>query len=258
MRENTKEYFAKHNRTIEFGDKDYDAVKVIEKVSKEPDEEYVSVAMLLFIDTLFGNNQINPGSEYYGDVYIDAILNCQLIEIFNETAYNRFMGHLLIWMPDKEVFNYRAIQKYVPENDSERFKKAVALLEKAKSLGANVEDDLKMARNLVGFLGEETRQNSKEKSALSSGKSNGGCYIATCVYGSYDCPEVWRLRRYRDCYLKNKWWGRLFIKLYYFISPKLVSTFGKRSHFLRFWKRFLDKKQILLERDGYSGEPYFD
>ena len=25
-----------------------------------------------------------------------------------------------------------------------------------------------------------------------------GCYIATCVYGSYDCPQVWILRRYRD------------------------------------------------------------
>ncbi len=27
---------------------------------------------------------------------------------------------------------------------------------------------------------------------------NSGCYIATAVYGSYDCPEVWVLRRYRD------------------------------------------------------------
>lgn len=25
-----------------------------------------------------------------------------------------------------------------------------------------------------------------------------GCYVATCVYGSYDCPEVWTLRRFRD------------------------------------------------------------
>ena len=28
--------------------------------------------------------------------------------------------------------------------------------------------------------------------------SSGGCYVATAVYGSYDCPEVWVLRRYRD------------------------------------------------------------
>ena len=42
-----------------------------------------------------------------------------------------------------------------------------------------------------------------------AGKS--GCYVATCVYGSYDCPEVWRLRRYRDEYLDAHWWGRYFI-----------------------------------------------
>ena len=28
--------------------------------------------------------------------------------------------------------------------------------------------------------------------------SNGACYVATAVYGSYDCPEVWTLRRFRD------------------------------------------------------------
>ena len=31
--------------------------------------------------------------------------------------------------------------------------------------------------------------------------ASGGCYVATAVYGSYDCPEVWTLRRYRDLYL---------------------------------------------------------
>ena len=49
----------------------------------------------------------------------------------------------------------------------------------------------------------------------SSKKSNeiqGGCYIATCVYGSYDCPEVWTLRRYRDYTLDLTWYGRTFIR----------------------------------------------
>lgn len=34
--------------------------------------------------------------------------------------------------------------------------------------------------------------------------SNDGCYIATSVYGSYDCPEVWNLRCFRDikCFQK--------------------------------------------------------
>ena len=51
-----------------------------------------------------------------------------------------------------------------------------------------------------------------------------GCYIATCVYGSYDCPEVWTLRRFRDEGLRKSRCGRAFVKLYYRISPALVRS----------------------------------
>ena len=50
---------------------------------------------------------------------------------------------------------------------------------------------------------------------LSTYGPKGGCYVATAVYGSYDCPEVWTLRRYRDYSLAETWYGRAFIKLYY-------------------------------------------
>ena len=40
-----------------------------------------------------------------------------------------------------------------------------------------------------------------------------GCYIATCVYNSYDCPEVWTLRRFRDEYLEKYYLGRLFFAI---------------------------------------------
>ena len=58
-----------------------------------------------------------------------------------------------------------------------------------------------------------------------------GCYIATCVYGSYDCPQVWTLRRYRDNTLGSTWYGRTFIRTYYAISPTLVKWFGKTKWF---------------------------
>lgn len=38
----------------------------------------------------------------------------------------------------------------------------------------------------------------------------GGCYIATFVYGSYDCSQVWTLRRFRDNTLDETWYGRFF------------------------------------------------
>ena len=52
-----------------------------------------------------------------------------------------------------------------------------------------------------------------------------GCYIATAVYGSYDCTEVWVLRRYRDYNLDTNIFGKIFIKLYYAISPTVVKLF---------------------------------
>lgn len=71
--------------------------------------------------------------------------------------------------------------------------------------------------------------------------SNGeGCYIATCVYGSYDAPEVLMLRRFRDEILKKHVLERVFIRCYYAISPHLVKWFGKSEWFHRFWRKRLD------------------
>lgn len=85
-----------------------------------------------------------------------------------------------------------------------------------------------------------------------------GCYIASCVYGSYDCPQVWMLRRYRDNHLGSSKFGRLFIKIYYKISPILVKMFGKTKWFKAIWKKYLDKKIKKLTDAGYENTPYLD
>lgn len=76
----------------------------------------------------------------------------------------------------------------------------------------------------------------------------GGCYIATCVYGSYEAPEVRLLRRYRDEFLKPKAAGRLFIRIYYAVSPWLVRRFGGNRLFRKFWKTYLDKRVERLRK----------
>lgn len=85
-----------------------------------------------------------------------------------------------------------------------------------------------------------------------------GCYIATAVYGSYDCPEVWVLRRYRDQDLEKNSFGRLFIKIYYALSPTMVRLFRKKRWFNIFWKKKLDKKIAKLKNKGYQDTPYQD
>lgn len=89
-------------------------------------------------------------------------------------------------------------------------------------------------------------------------KNKSGCYVATCVYGSYDCPEVWTLRRYRDNTLGSTWYGRAFIRVYYAVSPTLVKWFGDTKWFKKLWKGRLDKMVQRLKSSGVEDTPYQD
>lgn len=85
-----------------------------------------------------------------------------------------------------------------------------------------------------------------------------GCYVATCVYGSYDCPQVWTLRRYRDNQLAKTPFGRAFIRTYYTISPTLVKWFGDTRLFNTIWKACLDRIISNLQTNGIEDTPYKD
>ena len=85
-----------------------------------------------------------------------------------------------------------------------------------------------------------------------------GCYVATAVYGSYDCPEVWTLRRFRDDVLAKTWYGRLFIRLYYAVSPTAVKWFGDCEWFRNFFRDKLDSMVFNLQEDGFASTPYQD
>lgn len=89
-------------------------------------------------------------------------------------------------------------------------------------------------------------------------QTSNGCYVATAVYGSYDCPEVWTLRRYRDYTLAETWHGRAFIKTYYAISPTLVKWFGKTTWFKKMWQGKLDRMVSKLQANGVESTPYED
>ncbi|MBR0280343.1 MAG: S8 family serine peptidase, partial [Oscillibacter sp.] len=88
--------------------------------------------------------------------------------------------------------------------------------------------------------------------------NQGGCYVATAVYGSYDCPEVWTLRRFRDNVLAETWYGRLFIRLYYAVSPTAVKLFGDAQWFQDFFRARLDTLVSGLQDDGFESTPYED
>jgi len=105
---------------------------------------------------------------------------------------------------------------------------------------------------------ETIEEEKKTENEIIRTKSRGGCYIATAVYGSYDCPNVWVLRRFRDYYLAQNWFGRRFIEVYYTVSPTIVKLFGSKTWFNRFWRAVLDKKVVCLKSKGVSDKPYYD
>ena len=105
-------------------------------------------------------------------------------------------------------------------------------------------------------LDPEYKTPQEQKSGNSNNSS--GCYVATAVYGSYDCPEVWTLRRYRDYTLAETWYGRAFVKTYYAISPTLVKWFGHTKWFKKMWQGKLDRMVAKLQANGVENTPYED
>lgn len=110
----------------------------------------------------------------------------------------------------------------------------------------------RISQEIKDQISETDKQRKKQE------KSTQGCYIATCIYGSYNCPEVWVLRRYRDYKLNKSFIGKLFIKIYYKFSPSVVKIFGNKKWFRNFWKNKLDKKVNKLKSLGYCDFPYSD
>lgn len=57
------------------------------------------------------------------------------------------------------------------------------------------------------------------------------CFIATACYGSFTCSEVLRLRYFRDQKLLHSHLGKLFVTLYYSISPNIAGILCEHPRF---------------------------
>jgi len=59
------------------------------------------------------------------------------------------------------------------------------------------------------------------------GASRGGCFIATAAYGTPLAPEINVLREWRDFKLRKSVGGRMFVKVYYVVSPSIALIIAK-------------------------------
>lgn len=131
--------------------------------------------------------------------------------------------------------------------------KAIRLIREFSGLGLAEAKDIADHFYTINFYSPQI-----STSNLKGNTQSGGCFVATAVYGSYDCPPVWTLRRFRDNTLANSWYGRAFIHFYYTISPTLVKWFGKTKWFKNLCKPVLDHFVKKLRKTGFEDTPYSD
>lgn len=106
---------------------------------------------------------------------------------------------------------------------------AINLIEKVRPF--------EMSQRARSMLNETSNMSKTALKRLSST----GCYIATCVYQDFNAPQVCLLRQYRDEVLAKNIGGKLFIRLYYFVSPFIVNLLGHNPSFRKISLYVFDK-----------------
>jgi tetratricopeptide (TPR) repeat protein len=172
-----------------------------------------------------------------------------------EPYYNRGIAYANMGEAEKALDDYIKVIELAPEN-AEAYAKCGLLcsgLGREQEAICNYEKFLELdPNNTKAELVRNALRDLRNGNATStnSSTSSGGCYVATCVYGSYDCPEVWTLRHFRDNELSSLWLGRCFIRVYYAVSPKIVELLGNKKWFSKLWKPIIDKIVCKLQNRG--------
>lgn len=193
-------------------------------------------------------------------------VNCNMYQNLRPVAVNTVAHCVLAFAPLEEK-----LQKILSANnnlDKESVKKSLLYIRRARYQIADMvfypvsgTPERLIKPELIKEYAEKIHELDPSfsiPSVESKTNTSGGCYVATAVYGTYDCPQVWTLRRYRDNTLANTWYGRAFIHTYYAISPTIVKFFGNTQVFQRFWKKKLDKWVRNLNDNGFENTPYQD
>lgn len=186
------------------------------------------------------------------NIYYDHVLK---LDPKNEIALRKFGKSEVFYVGSAKVGKEQldTIEKYIKMDE-----KLLAVKYVKEISGMELVDAKNYVDNFYA-IDKTLPQNHIDLNTVESPKkSSGGCYVATCVYGSYDCPEVWTLRRYRDETLAATWYGRAFIRTYYAVSPKLVKCFGHTKWFKSIFEKKLDRMVEKLNNKGVENTPYED
>jgi len=175
------------------------------------------------ISSILGNND-----EDYINISSIIALQSQdiVVQIFNNVQKN-LMDSVNSFTPDYQKLNLlkQAYEVFEKCDDILADISQLELNNNARNKVSNNKEGISEATStLYKLINPHSRSFTQPSTSSSSGssQSSGGCYIATMAYGDFNHSQVLKLREFRDSVLLKKAIGRLFVKIYYILSPKLV------------------------------------
>jgi tetratricopeptide (TPR) repeat protein len=211
----------------EFGNEDQ--LSILKEIARlEPDIEDATYFYFL------GNEIKNGGDEEKAIKWFEK--SYKLNEKYNEFDSNYMTGHCV----NREIGIYNfTTRKKKATNEFER-KEAYSLAKKhfEKALeyhSDNADKSHQLMREMIRRCDmalnpeQETTTSTSGTNVSSGNEDKSGCFIATAVYGSYDCLEVRILRSFRDNLLLKYKLGRKSVSAYYQYSPPIAKYLTKKT-----------------------------
>ena len=230
-------------------------------IKKLSDEQEIDDALSLVIRSTFSIADMlaSAAISHYNDYpTVDGALDeCSLRVVHCSEIYQDLEKVIIRYFPnrtDNLITTQQRLYSFMSQTD-EFFNDNYLYQETARLVSEILKNDPTFGKKPI----RKNSINTQTASSTSNAQTKkGGCYVATSIYGSYDCPQVWTLRRFRDYSLSKTWYGRAFIHTYYAISPTLVKWFGETEWFRNMWKLKLDRMVEQLNSKGFDDTPYRD